>query len=358
MTRIDPSLGLVATLGACPEPTVLAPLWRELEARSDASFFLSWNWIGTMVATFGRPALLATVRRDGVVVGLALFGRRNRWWDPLRSPALHLNETGRADCDAVTIEYNAVLAQRGAEAAAIAAVLQTLTGWRELHLSGVAPAMADACRGLGLQVRLRRQQLAPYADLGDGDPLETLSRNSRQQIKRSLRLYEERGPLALDRAADAVEAWHWLDDLATLHTAAWQARGKPGAFANPHFRPFHRRLAAEGVASGVVDLLRVRAGEDIIGMLYNFRHGDHAYSYQSGFRFEEDERLKPGLVSHVMAMRHYQSQGLARYCFLAGDSRYKSTLATGKDELLWLTAHREDFPHRVEAMARRLLRRA
>lgn len=357
----ESGLGITVAIEACPEPPELADLWRALEAGADGSFFLSWSWIGALVACFGRPAALATARRDGDVVGLALLGRRNRGrWNLLRTPSLHLNETGCPACDAVMIEYNGVLARRGEEDAVTAAVVRGLAKggapvWREVHFSGVGPEMAECCRRQGLAVRLLRSHAAPYVQLGDSDPLETLSRNARQQIRRSLRLYEERGPLTLDRAADVVEAWQWLDDLAEAHTAAWQARGLPGAFANRHFRPFHRRLIVDAFGSGAIDLLRVRAGGETIGMLYNFRHRGMAYSYQSGFRYEADERLKPGLVSHILAMRRYHDEGLSAYRLLAGDSRYKNTLATGKDELLWLVAHRRDLPHGLEAAARRLV---
>jgi CelD/BcsL family acetyltransferase involved in cellulose biosynthesis len=348
-----------------PPPPVseLGETWRALEARADGSFFLSWTWIGTLIAQFGPPALVATARRDGRVVGLALFGRRQGpRWDLLRSPSLHLNETGDDGQDAVMIEYNGVLAERGHEDAVTAALLRALAGpgapsWRELHLSAVGPGMEALCRAEGLRTRLLRHHHAPFAELGADDPLEQLSRNARQQIRRSLRLYEERGPLALERAATEGEALDWLDQLERLHTAAWQARGLPGAFANAHFRPFHRRLVAAGLPLGAIDLLRLRAGEEVVGLLYNFRHGGRAYSYQSGFRYETDERLKPGLASHVMALRLYQREGLAAYRFLAGDSRYKNTLATGRDELLWLAAHRPDAAHCLEALARRVLTR-
>jgi CelD/BcsL family acetyltransferase involved in cellulose biosynthesis len=347
---------IAVDIGPCPPPDRLAAMWRDLEDQADASFFLTWTWIGSLVATFGPPPLLATVRRAGAVVGLALLGRRDgKPWDWLRTPSLHLNETGDAARDAVMIEYNGVLARRGDEAAVTAALLHSLAGtpgWRELHLSAVAPETAEMCERQGLRVRLLRRHGAPFATLGAGEPLERLSRNARQQIRRSLRLYEERGPLALERAETVADALDRLDELERLHTAAWQARGLPGSFANPHFGPFHRAVIAAGVAAGAVDLLRLRAGTETVGVLYNFRHGGRAYSYQSGFRYETDERLKPGLASHVMALGRYQGDGLSCYRFLAGDSRYKGTLADGRDELLWLAAHRADAAHRMEGIVR------
>ncbi|MBI5164916.1 MAG: GNAT family N-acetyltransferase [Magnetospirillum sp.] len=342
-------MDIAVALSPCPDPLALSVIWRALEAEADGSVFLSWPWIGTMLARCEPPPLLVTAERRGVVVGLGLLGRR-RGRNPLRTPSLHLNQTGNPVEDGVMIEYNGLLARRGDEAAVATAVLRTLAArgdWRELHLGGVGPDVAETCTGLGLGIRVMARSAAPFATLA-ADPLEALSRNSRQQIRRSLRLYEERGALTVSRASGIAEAWAWLDDMAAAHTATWQARGRPGAFAAPSFRRFHRAL----IAAGNTDLLRIRAGSEEVGILYNLRHRNVAYSYQSGLHYPADERLKPGLVSHILAMGHYAAEGLTTYRFLAGDSRYKSSLATGKDDLLWLAVHRHDLPHRLEAAAR------
>lgn len=352
-------MGIFGKLEPCPEPDELGRLWRELEERADGSVFLSWPWVSAGLAAFGPPPLLFRALVEGRVAGLALLGRRSGRWFDWRVPSLHLHETGDPARDAVMVEYNGILAERGAEAAVQAALLQALDrgrGWREVHLPGVAPAWALACRNAGLGVRVLRHHLAPFAAFGDEDPLDTLSRNARQQIRRSLRLYQERGPLILDRAASCAAALDWFDRLGEMHTKAWQARGQPGAFANPWFAAFHRPLIEAGFGRGLVDLLRVRVGAETVGLLYNLRWRGWGHSYQSGFAPEADDRLKPGLTSHILAMRMYRAQGLAGYRFLAGDSRYKATLASGKDELVWLAAWRRDLPHRLEEAVRALRR--
>lgn len=351
---------LSATFGPCPEPESLCRRWRSLEVRADGSAFLSWEWAEARIACFGRPDWLGAVHEGDRLVGLCLLGwRPGRPLDLLRRPSLHLNETGDPACDGVMVEYNGVLAERGYEAEALAAILSALCDqaqprWREILLSGVDPAVAEACARLGLGCREISRSPAPFHAFGPGDPLDGLSRNTRQQISRCLRLYGERGPLVLERAETAAQAWEWLDGLEALHTPYWQSKGRSGAFANPHFAAFHRRLAETGTASGLVDLLRVRAGEGVVGYLYNFRHGATAYSYQSGFAYEEDPRMKPGLACHLLAMRRYHQAGLAAYRLLAGDSRYKGSLSNGRDELVWLAVHRNGPAHRLEALLRAL----
>jgi CelD/BcsL family acetyltransferase involved in cellulose biosynthesis len=183
-----------------------------------------------------------------------------------------------------------------------------------------------------------------------------MTRNSRQQIRRSLRHYESRAALALDRAADAPQALDWLDRLEALHTRSWRQRGKDGAFGDSGFRDFHRRLISTGFDQGIADLLRVRNGDTVLGYLYNLRWRHVVSAYQSGFHFEDHTLARPGLVAHVMAMELYRSEGMATYRFLAGQARYKTSLASDRDELLWLVAYRPSVARWLGVTAERCLR--
>ena len=363
-TAIDlrPAPGpLTATFEPCPPPEHLAADWQALALRAEASPFLAWPWVGTLMAS-GRPAWLARLHDGARLAGLALLGRRpgrlGDWW---RRPSLHLTESGDDAIDSVMIEYNGVLAESGRAAEVRSALLAALQGrgapkWRELHLAGVGEDWPAACREAGLGVRLLRPpQPAPLADLAAiaGDPLDALSRNSRQQLRRSLRHYQQRGAVALRRAGDTAEALAWLDRLEELHTASWRARGKPGAFAHPQFKDFHRRLIT--AQPGFVDLLCLSVGGEALGYLYNLRWRNLACAYQSGLAYEQDAQGRPGLVAHLLAMRRYREEGVATYSFLAGDGRYKSSLASGEDRLLWLAAYRHDLPHRLEHWLRAAL---
>ena len=83
-----------------------------------------------------------------------------------------------------------------------------------------------------------------------------------------------------------------LDELAQLHQNRWTGRGKPGVFASSRFIAFHRDLVARAFPSGGVQLLRIRAGAMVIGLLYNFIYKGRVYFYQGGLRFSDDNRLK------------------------------------------------------------------
>lgn len=339
----------VAAIFSCPPTKQLEPEWRELETRSVGSVFLSWPWIGSMLAHLGPNSLLVRVRDGEQTVGLGILGISKRRFFSLRPPSLHLNETGDPARDRIMIEYNGLLSQEGREEDVAEIFLKAIVtsqefANRDLHLSGVVGKWGERCLRQGLTTRLvRPPQAAPFASLQvlpKGDLLAAMKRNSRQQIRRSMRYYEQSGALTLDRAENAVEALEWLDALEILHTLSWRRRGKVGAFSGRTFKEFHQHVISTSFAEGVPDILRARAGETILGYLYNLRWRGTVYSYQSGFHYEQDSHARPGLVTHLLAMQQYRAEGMSHYRFLAGDARYKNSLATGKDELFWMVAYR------------------
>src|SRR5205823_439645 len=109
-----------------------------------------------------------------------------------------------------------------------------------------------------------------------------------------------------------------------LHQAYWKSRGEKGAFAQLNFVRFQGLLIGRGFARDEIDLLKVTAGDRVIGYLYNFFYRGRAYAYQSGFDYAlGGQHAKPGLTCHALAIAHYLARGASAYDFLAGDSQYK-----------------------------------
>lgn len=306
----------------------LEPEWRALEAAAPAlSFFQSWTWVGCLAEERYPDPVLLRATQDGVVLGLALFNRRGRH--------LHLTESGDAALDAPFIEHNAPLVARPDAAAALLRAAWPLLGARRLVLSGVAPELVIQAGGTALR---QQERMAPRLDLralrdAGGDWLAGRSANTRQQVRRSLRAY---GMPVLHRAGSVPEALDWLQALIALHTASWQARGRPGAFATPFLLRFHQALVAAALPRGELDLLRIAAEGQDIGYLYNFRLRGHVSAYQSGFRpGGNDAQRRPGLTSHALAIAHALARGDDVYDFLGGDDRYKRSLSDGACPLHW-----------------------
>ena len=347
----------------------VADLWQSLETRAAPSFFQSWTWVGCLAEERFADPLLLTAEADGRTLALALFNRRRRWFAP---DSLHLGESGTALLDCVFVEHNGPLVERG-HAALLPALLraalqapvvpeQQRTA-RRLVLSGVDAAQLPAARAAGSgQVCLLQTCLAPFVDLAwlrrSGTAfLHSLSANTRYQLRRSARCYAGTGPLAIRRAATPEEACAFLDGLAALHQATWRRRGLPGMFALPAFLRFHRTLLARTLPRGELDLLRVAAGERVIGYLYNFRFRGRVLAYQSGFDYAgAGPHEKPGMTCHHLAIEAAAAEGMERYDFLAGADRYKLSLASGSEPLHWLAMaprwSAEGMLHRLHAVAR------
>jgi CelD/BcsL family acetyltransferase involved in cellulose biosynthesis len=272
--------------------------------------------------------------------------------------------------DCLTVEYNGILADReGAREIARTAIghmVQGVAGWDELRLSGIPAAgaidYAALAAELGLSVRTLARSDCRYVDLAriraeGGTHLDQVSSNTRYQVRRALRRYEARGKVALAVAQDSGEALARFDELKRLHQAAWTARGEPGSFANPFFEEFHRALIARTAGTGETQLVRVAAGETTVGILYNFSWRGRIHAYQSGFAFETDNAVKPGLVSHALAIEHAFSAGADIYDFMAGEAQHKASLATDSLALEWLAARRPVAKYRIEDALRTAKRR-
>jgi CelD/BcsL family acetyltransferase involved in cellulose biosynthesis len=322
----------------------LAARWRALEAASDGGFFRSWLFVAHQAERFSNPHLLA-MRAGGEDIGLALLNRRRG--------RLFLNETGDTRLDFVFVEHNGLLLRRGA-ANVLVAALKKAAETKPVVLSGVGPAHVQSARQAGLVVE-HRARLDPVVDLVGlrGTYLDSLSANARAQIRRSMRLC---GPdLTLTRAPDANTALAWFGRLVELHQAAWRRRGKPGAFCRRDIVNFHEQLLRAAVPVGHADILRIAAGPAPIGYLYNFLHVGRVYCYQSGFAAFADAKVKPGLMSHALAIEHYRGKGARIYDLLAGPARYKATLAPSGGEMMhWITLYsRHSLRGRVEVAGRR-----
>jgi CelD/BcsL family acetyltransferase involved in cellulose biosynthesis len=319
--------------------------WRELEARSSCSFFLSWTWTGCLIEERFPNPVLVEVTEEGRTVALALFNRTWRWG----MPVLWLHESGSPEVDCPWIEQNGVLTEAGREAELTRLCLAAVLRRGHVMLSGIDATTQAAVQDLAGIVRVLRVQESPFADLAGlraagVSYLASRSANTRQQLARSMRWYAAEaggaasGP-AIEEAATVEAAWSMLNSLAELHQARWVGRGKAGSFAQPFFRRFHRALIERGVERGEIAVEKVSFSGIIVGYLYNFRFRNQIFAYQSGFHYRQDaSAARPGLVAHAAALKAAVSQGVDLYDFLAGEGRYKRSLSDSERCLWWLEA--------------------
>ena len=353
-------VGLEFEIVPAMDPAVLGPLWQELLGRAEAPFFLDWQWIGCWLAETGRRPEVLVGRAEGrvVLLGALLPSVRRVLGLPVRG--LRLHATGEDAIDVITNEYNGFLVDCAWRGRAEMAAVGFLMGGRaiagavrdELHMKGVGGAFSGAdwfqpsAVPAGISVREVSRRPAWHVDLdavraGGGDYLASLSANTRQQIRRAMRLYEKRGPLRGVRATTRAQALAFLADVAARHQTYWTGRGELGGWHWPFFERFQRRLVADCVEAGGAELFQVSAGETILGTLYNFVHQGRVLSYQSGINYEADGKLKPGLICHALCIQRHLDEGASMYDFMAGEARYKASLGQpGPAMSYWLVARR------------------
>ncbi len=352
------------------DPEAVRPLWMELERRAEASFFLSWHWIGCWLrlVTPNHDAYFMTVTEGTAVVGLAVFVRCAVRWRGMKAVRQwRLHETGDPDLDRLTIEYNGILADRDCAERVVTQCFQCLGAHGEFAdevvLSGVERPLADRIRSNAPAawpiVEIVRDDPCYAVDLAalratGQDYLAGLSANSRYALRRSIRLYEAAGPLRFQTAGSVDEALQYFAELKRRHEIYWSRRGERGAFTSPFFEPFHAALIREAFPAGHVQLCRISAGDRPIGYLYNFLWRGCVYAYQSGFDYDDDARLKPGLTSHYLAIAQALASGYEVYDFMAGDGQHKRSLARLRTHVGRLALRPDRLQFRAESWARRV----
>lgn len=337
----------------------LGARWRDLEHRAAASFFQSWTWTGCLATERFPDPILVEATEDDRTVALALFNRVQRWIGP---PVLHLGASGSAALDCPYIEQNGVLTETGREHELTLLCLRAVVARYDLALAGIGEPVFAAVRSISGLARVMQSQASPFVDLASlratgGDYLAARSANTRQQIRRSDRLYQRQGAIVTESADSAHAAHAMLDEMAGLHQATWQARGQPGSFGRPFFRRFHRELITTAFPRAEASLLKISCCGTVIGILYSFICRGRMLAYQSGFSYPAGEaQAKPGLTCHHRAIGYALAQGFDAYDFLAGEDRYKRSLADLSHQQIWAVAGPRWSPHLLLSAGLHLVR--
>ena len=338
--------------------------WQDLENRAELTVFLSWQWLGHWLKTYKPAALVLKVTEGDRIIGLGLLVETSeRRHGVLKSRCLRLHQTGQRLQDQIWIEYNGFLSEKGEEdrvaAASLKYLCEELPEWDEFIVGAIDSTDADRYAQLtGLHKHIRWEAPCFGVNLdelrrGGVHYLDTLSRNTRYQINRCERLYQQRGLVQLQRPDSIEGALALFDRIGPRHLQRWGSGADQSGFANPDFLHFHRELIRTQWADGGIDLVSLMAGDQEIASFYNLLHKGVIYFYLGGMETETDNRLKPGLLGHTLCIEDYRHHGFHYYDFMGGEERYKANLGQLHWQLTQVSLQRCRFKLKLEDAARR-----
>ena len=372
------------------EQVTAASKWQDLEHRlGNTGLTNSWPWIKTWLDHYSDTVqpTFAFGKLDNRLIGAALITQATPRICGIPIPSVYLGTAGEPTQETTFVECNQLLVAPEHLDTFAVALLQALWQqfrWSQLRLEGFVPQHADALMRsgtkIGLLFRIKEERRTPAFDLqkaqADGyqDIISALGKNTRYNIRRSIRLFESQfGPQHIEWAETREQAKDILRELIELHQKRWQRVNAPGAFHTERVRRYHGDLidALSLWPQGSLMVLRLKYGKTTIGCLFNFIDADgHILTYKSGLPLFEDNRLKPGLVTHVVCMQECKRRSLLEeeqhrqralseevysqppllknYDFLAGENIYKEQLSNTESNLTWATAGRGLRPWFVE----------
>jgi len=334
--------------------------WIKLESCAKNSIFTNWNWIYNWLTFINFNAFLVQVSFNNEIVGLGFLTKNSQKKYGITSKQLWLNRTGDDKKDQIWSEYNDILCTNGMEYAIRSAILDHF----EKHLPDYDELIIGASRNNIVQtphsqklIQHTSWKTSSYStklqpDFAEWKTfLQSLSKNSRSQIKRSASLYGGVNNIQVTSATSETEALTFFHDAGKYHKVRWKTQ-KSG-FKNPLFVSFHENFIKENFSTGHVDILKVHNNNQTICYLYNLIYKNTVYFYLSGIEYSNDNKLKPGLVAHSLAIARYAKLGYKEYDFMGGEGRYKNSLSNQKSSMIISNFRRNSIPFILSSSIRK-----
>jgi CelD/BcsL family acetyltransferase involved in cellulose biosynthesis len=345
-----------------PDLSQLKSTWLNLEAKNNQlSFFHSWQWLETWLHTYNPEVLLVSAKYEGKTVALGLFGKSQEIRHHIiKSNQIRLFQTGNQQEDQIWVEFNDFLCHpdhlEEASKACLNALFSNKYRCDEIVISMILKSRAESLLKNFNHTRISLSTPAYKTNLqllsaNKGRYLDSLSRNTRYQINHSRKKYETLyGTLKLSFARNITQALQYWDEAGELHIRRWHDSG----FQNPKFVSFHKEYMVKNFDSGVIDLVKITAGNHLVAIIYNIIYKHNVYFYLQGLQYETDGKLKPGLLAHSMLIEHYLQQGMNSYEFMGGYSQYKKQLSQAAENLLIIKIQKPLLKFRLESIVRNI----
>lgn len=329
--------------------------WEALIPSADeSSVFATAEWMSLWCELQGggvEPYIIEA-RRPGALVGLAPLARVVGRLGPIALRTVRFMGGG---VGADHLDF--IVAAEGADetrALLVGHLLDDATEWDVVHLLRASDRLA-ACVARMAGTRPEFHFVITEADVAPVLQLPTrwteLTRLLSSGLPSKVAYYERRikkdhGSAAVERVTSSEELGEAWDDLVRLHGSRWEARGRPGAFADPRFSAFHRRFAEAALRRGWLRFYRLRIDRTCVAALYCLSMGGRVSFIQGGFD-PEWQRYSVGTLTVAHAIKQAIAEGAREFDFLRGVEPYK---------MRWTTHLRKDMnilivPRRLRSTA-------
>ncbi len=287
------------------------------------NFFLSEHWIRNWLACAKLTPKLLTFRYNNDIVGFVFIGKRSS----ILGDHYYLNQTGNEKDDQIWIEYNDVICASHHQECRLALLEYIASQPRSYQFIGINQTTDNWLSPKWLE--WSTQTMHSYkTNIDSTTPIGShFSKNTKSQISRSVRFIEqEYGEISYAWITHS-EIEGTLEQMAKLHIKQWGGHSFGSGFSNKRFVDFHRNIMTQGIGQ-TAHVAKYTAGDQLLGYLYYFTFGTTVYFYLSAINYaNHNNKYKPGLVMHKLAMEDFMHQGFSSYDFLAGKARYKTSLS-------------------------------
>ncbi len=339
--------------------------WLELETKSSPAFFLSWKWIGPWLKQVSESEKLILVQasNQNQTVGLGVFVEQiTRRHKLLRSKQWFLHKSGINSNDQIWIENNNFLTINENKDLIIQTIWKTLLLQHNNVDEFIIAMYHDKAEQLKYPLILGYKTTTTYTENGYylnleniftlDDYLSSLSKNTRKQIKRSFKLLSQLGEYEFSVAQRPEKQTKILDQCKQWHISKWQKTNTPSGFTNPTFTKFHHELLNEDHIMSKTIVASLKVNNEVAGCLYCFIDNDCAYFYLSAFKPVEDNRIKLGLGLHTLFIQWLieNRPDIKKYDFLAGEARYKKSLASDQDNHCYVVVQKDLLKFKLEKL--------
>ncbi len=334
-------------------------IWTSLLKKCPHAYYQSWTWREHWIKSLPQDSnlyLITGFKNDLPVIAFFIGGKTKLRAKLLRFHEISLNSTHDPYYDLVWIEYNSMLIDPDVTISLESLIELIPVKWDEFTMtrfSSIYNPNLTFDNKLNNSYNLYITDLkSHYVNLdnvrsNNNDYLALITPKKRYQIRRSMKEYEKIGELKVLVAGSAEEALRIFEDLIELHQKRWTERGQPGTFSNEYYSDFHRKLISTRFEHGEIQLIKISAGNHVLGCLYCFVYEGKVYGYLCGFHYLKGHLYSPGLISHYLAVLYYINTDLNCYDFLEGDYPYKKSLATDYNEMQHIRIEKRNMKYKL-----------